>query len=186
MTFNEQVLIEAIKGLTTISAVLLGGWYVSRALEKFKAEQMVTVEMRKRQYDALVHVYGALGKVERLLFEMDERSAGIRDYEAESARARGAISAASLLLGVDLTWACTRLLDLYHQHAAGIADGEMKPFHESSWEIWRQIDAWKEPLMAFLAPLRPQQELPEEWITDVEYGRRTPKTAQAPGPGPGA
>ncbi|WP_152643298.1 hypothetical protein [Anaeromyxobacter sp. PSR-1] len=186
MTFNEQVLIEAIKGFTTIIAVLIGGWYVSRGLEKFKAEQMVSVEMRKRQYDALVQVYGALGRVERLLFEMDERRVGIEDFEAESARTRGVISAASLLLGVDLTWACTRLLDLYHQHAVGIADGEMKPFHESSWGIWHQIDAWKEPLMAFLAPLKPQQEVSDDWIDNVDYGSESPKTTQAPRPKPGA
>ena len=59
--FNEQVWIEFVKGIFLIFGLVVGGLLVNRGLEKYKTDQAVGAELRKRQYDELADMLKKLG-----------------------------------------------------------------------------------------------------------------------------
>ena len=64
LPFIKQVCLEIIRGGFILLGVTVGGGYASRALEKYKSQQAINSDLRKRQYDALGVLLDALAKLE--------------------------------------------------------------------------------------------------------------------------
>jgi hypothetical protein len=64
LPYNEQVCLEVLKGCFTVLGLAVVGGVVGRTMEKYKAEQAISTDLRKRQYEALGEIITALGKAE--------------------------------------------------------------------------------------------------------------------------
>jgi hypothetical protein len=159
MTFSESAAIEALRGLFTLLAVAIGGGVVGRAIERFKGEQAVSMELRRRQYDTLGAMLSALAQLETAFTERHNAMAS-RDEddegEADAAHERfleahrdalHAIDAAVYVLGADVTNHAVDIANFFVERA----DAPQRSLDD----VFAELRPLRAPLTALLPPPLP-------------------------------
>jgi len=160
MTYNEQVLLEVIKGCFTVLAIGVGGGLVARTIEKFKSEQAVLADLRQRQYDSLGRMLAAIARHETAMDNLffakfaskkyptdksgDEVRAADEAVFAAQSEALATINAERFLLGYRIT-----------AHALAVHGFLVNIGDDDDWTKRHQqeLAALKHPLITLLPPL---------------------------------
>jgi hypothetical protein len=163
MPFSESVALEVIRGLFTLLAVAIGGGVVGRAIERFKGEQAVSLELRRKQYDALGSLLSALAEVETAFAERHHAlSEAVEDAEdgdadADAAhekfleahrKALRAIDASVYVLGAEVTNHAVEIANFFVERAAASPAGSLD-------ELFAELRPLRAPLTALLPPPLP-------------------------------
>jgi hypothetical protein len=156
LAFSEQLCLEGIKGLFLVMGVVLGGVYANRVLERFKSEQAISADLRKRQYETLAELLRALATVETTFNDWHSHVKHGREEEAAAARealekahgaAEAAVDRAGYLLGDEIGNQAITLLDFF-------TDSETHPPLKLLDEAhYVRLTELRGPLIALLPPL---------------------------------
>lgn len=154
-SFADQIWIEIIKGFFLVLGVGLASGIASRAVEKYKSQQAIDVDLRKRQYEALGSLLKALAKVETAFNNWHADAKAGRELEAEAARevlkaahdeAEAAVDMASYLLGDTIGNQAISLLDFF-------TDSEDVPLKILDETHYERLTELRQPLIALLPSL---------------------------------
>jgi hypothetical protein len=168
MTFAQSLALELIRGAFTLLAVAIGGGVVGRAIERYRGEQAVSVELRRKQYETLGALLAALAELETAFAERHNAMSAQRtgeegdaDDDADAAherfleahrRALRAIDAAVYVLGADVTNHAVDIANFFVEHAEGPA----RPLDD----VFAELRPLRAPLTALLPPPLPAIQRP--------------------------
>jgi hypothetical protein len=166
MTFNEQVCLTIVDKLLVAAGIVIGAFYVAKRIEAFKREQDVLAEVRKRQYDATLNVFEALGKFEYavwIVFDTSGRDKTLFDAAArEYTAALATINQNAYLVGRDTTRTAIdviqHLMRYCQEYAAavlaGASPGGSKPNEAQQDQFLKKLNELRDPLLRLLPPLQ--------------------------------